>query len=317
MSAYSRLDDAFCVQKILKINSAVVQSGGCGHNQSFHRKGVGELYFYLNSQKQGPFRMSGLFVRPILDYLERNEWIEIIRRSRITNISPLPLHPVFFVETIQTNRKKYELKTKPEYLLLMHFGLLFFFHFDEPVKIGQEINFDVDICSHYRCGTNMCVLMLQKQVLTSHDPSYLILTLETSPNVRISNFIGTSNGILKVYWTKAHSKLLGFNTETHGAYEYLCHLRYYYYRYISAKYCFPRQHFIRHNYIYYFVGRKTSWNEAFDYCKSKGGNLPVVRSREEYHGLLTLLMLPNKYSIPIKLKFGIYLGLKIQKVSNL
>ena len=154
--------------------------------------------------------------------------------------------------------------------------------------------------------------MLQKQVqLTSYDQSYLILTLQTSPNVRISNFIGTSNGTLKVYWINAHYKLLDINTETYGSYEYLCHLRYYHYRYISAKYCFPRQHFIRHNYIYYFVGRKTSWNEALDYCKSKGGNLPVVRSREEYHGLLTLLKLPNTNFIHIKLKFGIYLGLKI------
>ena len=95
-----------------------------GVTNHFVEEELGKLY--LNSQKQGPFRMSGLFVRPILDYLERNEWIEIIRRSRTTNILPLPLHSVFFMETIQTNRKKYELKTKPEYLLLMHFGLLFF-----------------------------------------------------------------------------------------------------------------------------------------------------------------------------------------------
>ena len=230
----------------------------------------------------------------------------------------MPVHPVFFMETIETNRKAYKLKTRTHYLVLTYYDLLFFFHFDETFRTGQEVSFDVDICFYYRCHRIGCVLMWQKQVqLTSHDQSYLILTLQTSPNVKISNFIGASNGILKVYWTKAHSKLLGFNTETYGSYEYLCHLRYYLYRYISAKYCFPRQQFIRNNYIYYFVGRNTSWNEAFDYCKSKEGNLPVVRSREEYHGLLTLLKLPNTNFIHIKLKFGIYLGLNIQEVSNL
>ena len=274
------------------------------------------------SQKQGPFRISNLFVFFDLDYLEQDEWLEIIRRSRTTNNSPLPIHPVFFVETVQTNIKAYKLKTRSNLLVITYYDLLFFFHFDEPFRTGQEVSFDVDICSYYRCIRNACVLMWQKQVqLTSQDPSYLtLITLQNSPNVRISNFVGTPNGTLKVYWTKAHYKLLDYKKEALYRLQ-LCHLRYSsyksYYRYISAKDCFQGQQFISHNYIYFYVGQKTSWNEAFDYCRAKGGNLPVVRSREEYHGLLTLLKLPNTNLIHIKLKFGIYLGLKIQKVSSL
>ena len=164
------------MQKILKINSTVVRSGGCGCNQSVYRKGAGELYFYVISQKQGPFRRSDLFVFFDLDYLEQDEWLEIIRRSRTTNISPMPVHPVFFMETIETNREKYKLKTRTHYLVLTYYDLLFFFHFDETLRTGQEVNFDVDICFYYRCHRIGCVLMWQKQVqLTSQNPSYLIL----------------------------------------------------------------------------------------------------------------------------------------------
>ena len=123
-----------------------------------------------------------------------------------------------------------------------------------------------------------------------------VITLQNSPNVRISKLYRKLRyGTLKVYWINAHYKLLDINRD--ALYRSpLCHLTYSSYEsypYISAKDCFQRQQFKRHNYIYYYVGKKTSWNEALDYCKSKGGNLPVVRSREEYHGLLTLLKLPN------------------------
>ena len=315
------MNDAFCLQKRLKINSTVVESRICGRNQTFRRKGVGELYFYVRSQKQGSFRSSDMIVHFEMDYLEPDEWMEIIRRSKTTNISPLPLQPVFFVDIVETNRKKYQLKTDPYYLvdLLGHFDILFYFHFDDPFRTGQEVSFDIDICTHHRCPNRCELLMWQKQVqLTTLDPSYLaLITLQYTPNVRISNLVRTPNGTLKVYWTKAHYKLLESSKD--GITWQLCHLlnHPHYLLNISAKDCFKGQEFTRHNYIYYYLRKKTSWNEAYDYCKSKGGNLPIVRSREEYHGLLTLLKLPKATLMRVELKFGIYLGLKIQKVSNL
>ena len=254
-----------------------------------------------------------LFLSFYLDYLEPDEWVEIIWRSNHVHQSQHPIHPVYRAETIKTEGKGYQLKTVVAPLPQLHTQLLLYFDFHQIPDVVHETNFFVSICSQFSLWTQEIGPIYyqnfyQKYVqLFSYEPAYLISISKSKANITLSSFASSTIGTFKVYLTAAPHLILHEGSR-YNVCDYIES-----YNEIDFKKCLSKKQSSKHFYIYYNYHKERSWNEASDYCKSLGGYLPIVRSRGAQDEIISIFNNHKSNTIP-KPQFGMYLGLKIHKV---
>ena len=263
-------------------------------------------------RKKGPVNPPDLFLFFYLDYLERDEWIEILWKSHYVQNKQAntPLSPVYIAETIKIDVKEYQFKTTVAPFEWFHTQVLLYFDFYQSSAIVQEIHFFVAICSTLFDMLQFNQMFVQ---LSSNEPGYLVSMCQyNDASIKISHVTVNSVGTLKAYWTAAPHL-----TQQEGSRYTVCN---YFGGHKDIKECFSKQQKHKQFFIYYHVKSKhfkiwdyskISWNEASDHCQSEGGFLPIVRSREEQDDLLSIF---NKHTLLGTPKIGIYLGLRIHKV---
>ena len=286
----------------------------CNRYQIFahYPRSEGESYFLLYMRKQAPSNLGDLFISFDLDYLEPNDWIEIIRRAPYVDEKENPIHPVYMIETININRQEeYRLRTRVAPFLI-HTQLLLYFSFSQAPTLVQEISFFVSTCTEFSYWTlekgeiirQFYYQFYQKYVqLFSYKPGYLLSTIKSLTTITINNATENTNGTFKAYWTAAPHLVSQEGTK----YNVCVHnIR-------PSTECLFKQQYSKHAYTLYYFYKERSWNEADDFCKSQGGYLPIVRSSEEQDDIISIF---NSYSFPLNpgSTFGMYLGLRNHKV---
>ena len=199
--------------------------------------------------------------------------------------------------------------------------LLLYFHFYQSLPVEQEINFLVATCSQFTYFTQGEIQhyyqFYQRFVqLSSHNPGYLISPPRSTTTITINSVTGNTNGTFKAYLTTAHH----LAPHDGGKYNVCYYIENYKdmdidignYDDIDIKKCLSKQQSSKRFYIYYHFHKERSWNKASAFCKSKGGFLPIVRSREEQDEILRIFY---NYALISRPKIGLYLGLSIHKVS--
>ena len=298
-----------CVQE--KKNLLTIEQTGSCNISSYHylTDYLYPIYFFVYTRKQAPVNRAQTFTIVHLDYLDRDSWVEITRRSHPaqSNLDLYPINPVYSAETININTNK-------EHLLRTMTGLkkntkfLLYFNFTQKSTAVQEINFLVATCFYTFLPVTLVsrktyYQLYQKQVhLFSHEPGYLISTISKTDTITINNITGSIDGTLIAYITAAPR----LESQDGSRYNVCSDLP------SNLKRCLLHYQDSTRLYVYYVLFKYRSWNEASDYCKARGGFLPIVRSREEQADIIRIF---NKYGAehpePI---FGIYLGLRLHKV---
>ena len=264
-------------------------------------------------RKQAPVNRADILTIIDLNYLDRDQYIEIIRRSLPVQSNLYPIYPVFRVETIKINTKEESIirtgtdifgtgtQKNTQYLL--------YFNFTKKSTEVQEINFLVATClinSVYM--SEFPYQFYQKQVhLFSYEPGYLISTTKLVDPITISNITGSMDGSFRAYMTAAPRLESQDGSRYNVCSDELNQLN----EFLFKKCLLVHQSSTRF-YIYYIFKKYKSWNEASDYCKARGGFLPIVRSREEKDDVIRIF---NKYGAHYPIPtFGLYLGLRLHKV---
>ena len=204
-----------CFQEKKKIVT-IEQTGRCNISSFYYTShNKYPIYFFVYMRKEAPVNRIDTFPFFRLDYLHRDQWIEIIRMSHPALSNLHPINPVYRVETIQINtNKEYIFQTLSAYqkdrLVQKYIQFLLYFNFSQKSTAVQEINFLVDICiydvepvyvqgypkTHYQ--------FYQKYVqLFSYEPGYLISTIIYVDTITINNVNGSRDGAFKAYITAA------------------------------------------------------------------------------------------------------------------
>ena len=321
--------ETLCTQYQYKINSRVKHKRSCdfyspglGGTFPLDKKRYNGIIFYIYlSQKSEKWQGDKTLENWI--NLSAEDWVDLI--VELKNVTGQDLHQfdaifkhfkinMFGVFKTQhtLSQKKYKFESMLEY------DLLAYFHFHDQTK--NILTMRVKIEDKFYTWEGLVRL-------TKENPGCVIsVSIGIIPSdITVINVGSKINGTLKLFFFKSHNKKLFFYKNAvktskisyKGRYTYMfnCsdllkylikrHNEHKYYYVLSQIKCNLRPVDKVHPWTVVFLGKKYfeaknslkgTWNEASEFCKSLGGYLPIIRSREEQDELVSLLRLSLRES---------------------
>ena len=160
--------------------------------------------------------------------------------------------------------------------------------------------------------------------MSVQNPRYHVSLKGAIDDVKLTNMGDNVSSVLKAFWVEVKS-LMSFGSQhkmDHGCgHGYNFSQQSAYHEFTSEVY---QYYFVAYQFRYANINidklaqmggakskRLGSWNEAYNICKSRGGYLPIIRSKMEQDELIRYIKLV-KYTPPVNI---LYIGLQVNLVS--